>query len=84
MEITLLPMAPLLLSSYALVPTPAYAPIPLAEDHQVDHIKVGDIDISSILCSDHQLNLESGYEHCEGAKTAIHNQVFKALRVVDQ
>ena len=78
MEITPLPMVPLLLSSIALVPTP----VPLAEDHQVDHVKVSDI--RSILCPDHQLNLESGCEHCEGAKTTLHNQFFKALRVVDQ
>ena len=59
-------------------------PVPLAEDHQVDHINVGDIDISSILCPDHQLNLESSIEHCGCAKTTLHHQVFESLCVVDQ
>ena len=59
-------------------------PTPHVQEPEVAPVRVGDIDIRSILCSDHGTNLDSNCNRCEGARSTLHPQIFEALRVVDR
>ena len=62
--------------------SPAYH---TGDDDDVPAVKVrdSDIDIGSILCPDHSLNLDPGCSRCDEVKNTLHPKIFESLRVVD-